>query len=111
MTVGEFKKIPWLKVDLNIINCYIQLTPKSISRILTGYNIYNDIDEGIERLMRKLMVSVKDKHLFWEFTIFGGKYYLDVVQSGIDFWNGDYDSFKIIEFNLNNQPPALYVIE
>ena len=110
MNFGEFKHLDWLKYDRFGLDIFVHPSKHYMCEWLKNSGIEYDYSEDEDSLVEKVKELSNKQKLYWEFKKINGVNYLDIIESSLDPWNGDYDDCEISLLDLTNfKVPTLFL--
>ena len=112
MTLGELKNLSWLKFDLYNVDVFWIVSKKNCRTWLrnTGYAREAEETEDINELIELVQKSVADRNLSWEFNRVDSAWCLNLYNSSVNPFSGDYDDFTVTQFNLSSYDvPTIFI--
>lgn len=122
MDFGTFRRQPELKFDQNAVDVYIIANKPFLKDIIKRWTLdltdekeielnnmldNSDIEELIEATKKLLYTTI---HLDVEFKRLGGEYYLNLEDVDEDPFHGEYDDYKLVEFNISSYKYPTFII-
>lgn len=124
MNFGTVRKTEWLKFDKNAVDVLVLANNlflySVINGLIDGNNesemaIYPKIENyenmDIDELFEIANNLLQKRHQFWDFVEFGGAKYVNLLNSDLNPFDGDWDEYNVLEFNINSFKIPTFILK